>query len=69
MATITLTDKDGIRFDINAESITAVEPLGPLASLAFKARSRVTIDGIKSVFVKEEDFDVMTKVVMGVMQP
>lgn len=67
MATITLTDKDGVKFEVEAGSVTKVESLNPLSAMAHRAKSLVTIDHIRKVMVRELDIDIMRDVIMGVM--
>lgn len=65
MATITLTDKDGIQFDVDADKITSVKALNPLAVLAHNARTMVGIEGISGVMVREEDYIVLGMIAMN----
>lgn len=65
---ITLTNKDGVAFEVEAAAITKVEPLNPLSALAYRAKSVITIDSIRQTMVKEDTYSIMNMIIREVMK-
>ena len=65
---ITLTDKNGIAFDVEAAAITKVESLNPLSALAHRAKSVITVDSIRQTMVKEDTYSIMNMIIREVMK-
>ena len=64
---ITLTNKDGIVFDVDVASLTTVESLNPLSALAHKAKSLVVIEGIEHIMVKEDICSIVNMIIKEVI--
>lgn len=65
---ITLTNKDGVAFEVEAAAITNVEPLNPLSALAHHAKSVITIDQIRHTMVKEDTYSIMNMIIREMMK-